>query len=157
MGQSRTDAPIDAVQGSSAELHWFVNGGDWTLASYGVSSAAEVPLTHLAFLQQTRLSFDDGLRLFVHAGVNPDQSLSGQDGHDLLWIREPFLSSEKNFGRLILHGHSPLRSGRPDVHPNRVNLDTGAVYGGPLTAAAFFDDQDQPIRFIQAGEHAHRE
>ena len=148
---------LDRLQNYTAELHWILSsGGDTTLASYGVSSAIELPPAHLAFLQNTELSFDDGLRLFVHAGIHPDRPLSEQEPHGLLWIREPFLSSRKNFDRLILHGHTPLRSGQPDVQPNRVNLDTAAAYGGPLTAAAFVDDPDKPIEFIQSTDDLRR-
>jgi hypothetical protein len=32
--------------------------------------------------------------------------------------------------------------------PHRLNLDTGAVIGGPLTAAAFDDRQTLPIAFL---------
>jgi len=142
---------LDSLQNSTAELHWILSsGGDTTLASYGVSSAIELPPAHLAFLQNTELSFDDGLRFFVHAGINPDRPLSDQDPHDLLWIREPFLSSHKNFGRLLVHGHSRLLSGEPDERPNRLNLDTAAVYGEPLTAAIFINDRESSIGFIQS-------
>lgn len=140
---------LDGAHDATAELQWFINGGDATLASYGVSSAAELPPPHLNFLKRTELSFDDGLRLFVHAGINPNRALGDQDPHDLLWIREPFLSSEIKFDRYVVHGHSPLRSGQPDVRPNRMNLDTAAVYGGPLTAAVFVDGSEGPIEFIR--------
>src|SRR5436190_18281240 len=36
-----------------------------------------------------RMSYDDGRRLFVHAGINPEKALDAQDDEDLLWIREP--------------------------------------------------------------------
>ena len=41
----------------------------------------------------------------------------------------------------------------PDLRGNRLNIDTGAVYGGPLTAAVFVSEQRNPISFIQANEH----
>ena len=44
-------------------------------------------------------------------------------------------------GRFIVHGHTPLRTGTPDLRKRRVNLDTAAVIGGPLTAAVFDDTQ----------------
>lgn len=140
---------LDAVHDATAKLDWLLNGGDATLASYGISSAIEVPMAHLAWVHQTQLAFNDGLRLFVHAGINPDRPLDNQDPHDLLWIREPFLSSDKVFDRYIVHGHTPLSTGRPESHPNRVNIDTGAVFGNPLTAAIFDSDQSAPIDFIQ--------
>lgn len=77
------------------------NGGDMTLRSYDVSSALELPAAHVAWLRSLRLAFDDGLRFFVHAGINPARPLDRQDRHDLLWIREPFLSIQHDYGRLI--------------------------------------------------------
>jgi len=38
---------------------------------------------------------------------------------------------------LIIHGHTPLESGRPELLPNRLDLDNGACFGGPLSAAVF--------------------
>jgi hypothetical protein len=32
-----------------------------------------------------------------------------------------------------------------------VNIDTGAVYGGALTAAVFDEDETRPRAFLQAG------
>lgn len=55
-----------------------------------------------------------------------------------------------DYGRLIVHGHTPLASGVPGLRGNRLNLDTGAVYGGPLTAAVFDDAQTEPIGFLQS-------
>ena len=91
--------------------NWILNGGDMTLRSYDVSSALELPAAHVAWLRSLRLTFDDGLRFFVHAGINPARPLDRQDRHDLLWIREPFLSIQHDYGRLIVHGHTPTRTG----------------------------------------------
>jgi serine/threonine protein phosphatase 1 len=51
---------------------------------------------------------------------------------------------------MIVHGHTPLDDGVPELYPNRLNLDTGAVFGGPLTAAVFDDEQVEPLSFLQA-------
>jgi serine/threonine protein phosphatase 1 len=67
-----------------------------------------------------------------------------------LWIREPFLSDQRDYGRLIVHGHTPTGDGMPDLRRNRLNIDTGAVFGGPLTAAVFTANQTDPINFVQA-------
>jgi serine/threonine protein phosphatase 1 len=144
------DMLLHALLDPDAADSWLANGGDATLASYSVSSPDLIPSDHLDWLTTRPLTFDDGLRFFVHAGVNPARALDDQSPHDLLWIREPFLSSEKDFGRLIVHGHTPMRDGNPDTRTYRINIDTAAVYGGPLTAAVFVDDRDGPTQFIQA-------
>jgi serine/threonine protein phosphatase 1 len=140
-------AAIDG--GPSPTQLWLTQGGAATLESYGVSRPSDLPWQHVAWLRSLPLSFDDGRRFYVHAGVHPDWPLDAQDDYDLLWIREPFLSSGRAYGRLIVHGHTPVTGGAPDLRGNRLNLDTGAVYGGPLTAAAFAGGQVNPVEFIQ--------
>ena len=129
---------------------WLANGGGATLRSYGVTSPRDLPPAHLAFLRNLPTSYDDGQRLFVHAGIRPGIPLDQQTRDDLLWIREPFLSSDADHGLLIVHGHTPLKSGKPDIRQNRINLDTGAVFGRALTAAVFSDSERDPVDFLQA-------
>lgn len=129
---------------------WLRNGGTATLSSYGASDVGELPKAHLDWMRSLPLTYDDGRRLFVHAGIDPRKPLHAQDDQDLIWIREPFLDDDRDYGRLIVHGHTPLETARPDLRPNRLNLDTAAVFGGPLTAAAFDDTQMGPIAIIQA-------
>lgn len=131
------DMLLAAVDAPDWEENWLRNGGLQTLQSYSVTTVANIPQDHIDWMRNLPKSYDDGLRFLVHAGIHPDRPLDRQDEHDFLWIREPFLSSTKDFGRLVVHGHTPLKSSRPDIRPNRLNLDTAAVYGGPLTAAVF--------------------
>jgi serine/threonine protein phosphatase 1 len=142
------DLMVTAADSDFFEERWLTNGGIQTLKSYGLTSAAEIPADHVNWLRRLPLFFDDGLRFFVHAGVHPDRPLDRQDDDDLLWIRKPFLTSERDYGRLIVHGHTPIAGGEPDVRTNRLNLDTGAVFGGPLTAAVFDAQQASPKRFL---------
>lgn len=142
---------LAVVDGSMPAEHWLWQGGEATLRSYGVATAAELPRDHLDWLRARPLSHDDGRRFFVHAGVNPRLPLDAQSDADLLWIREPFLDDARAYGRLIVHGHTPLAGGVPDLRNNRLNLDTAAVFGGPLTAAVFADDDTPPIAFLQTG------
>jgi serine/threonine protein phosphatase 1 len=126
---------------------WLFNGADATLASYGVDLVAALPPEHLAWYAALKSSFDDGQRFFVHAGVDPNRPLDAQSEHDMVWIREPFLSTPRDYGRLIVHGHTPQRNGKPDMRGWRLNLDTAAVFGGKLTAAVFEGDKREPIAF----------
>jgi serine/threonine protein phosphatase 1 len=129
--------------------HWIYCGGDATLRSYGAAGVADIPADHIKWLRSLPLVCDDGRRFFVHAGINPRKPLDKQKPNDLLWIREPFLSDQQDYGKLVVHGHTPTRDGMPDMGRSRLNIDTGAAFGGPLTAAVFIDDQRDPINFIQ--------
>ncbi len=83
-----------------------------------------IPRQFAAELQLWRL-------LFVHAGVRPGVPLAEQTERDLLWIHEEFLRSEEQFGKYIVHGHTPVRCA--EFPANRVNIDTGAYATGNLT------------------------
>jgi serine/threonine protein phosphatase 1 len=130
------------------ELTWLRNGGDATLVSYGVDDAEAIPAEHLAWFKNLPLALSDGPRFYVHAGIEAGVPLDQQDKDIMLWIREPFLSDMRDHGKYIVHGHTPLERGQPDLRPNRLNLDTGACFGGPLTAGIFDEVDVGPIAFM---------
>jgi serine/threonine protein phosphatase 1 len=138
---------IDAHASERAMPLWLANNGASTLRNYGGDRISD---EHLAWLEALPFCHDDELRFFVHAGVDLDVPLDQQEPEVMLWMREPFLTycDEVDRGRLIVHGHTPLRTGKPDLHRRRLNLDTAAVMGGPLTAAAFDDTQAPPLAFL---------
>jgi serine/threonine protein phosphatase 1 len=142
------DMLLQAALGEDESL-WLDNGGDATLGSYGVASAAEIPAEHLAWFKQLPYAISDGQRFFVHAGIMPGVPLQEQTRRVMLWIREPFLLDRRDHGRLIVHGHTPIEAGLPELLPNRLNLDTGACFGGPLSAAVFDDEKAGPRAFIR--------
>jgi serine/threonine protein phosphatase 1 len=148
MGNHEATA-LDAIDDKMKVAGWLIDGGAATLCSYGIKSPRNLPHAHVSWLRTLRTMYDDGQRLFVHAGVDPERPLDAQDDH-VLWIREPFLSDGRDYGRLIVHGHTPTKSGQPDLRTNRLNIDTGAVFGRALTAAVFTDELAQPIAFLQA-------
>ncbi len=121
-------------------------GGAQTLASYGVHDTSDaevaqaafrecVPDSHRAVLAglDPYIATDD--LILVHAGIRPGVPLAEQVQDDLTWIREPFLSDLTDHGRLVVHGHTPVEE--PLHAGNRVDLDTGAGFFRPLTAAVF--------------------
>ncbi len=137
-------------------MTWWGNGGEATLDSYGVSDPGDLPQDHLDWIGSRPVSFPEYGQLFVHAGIRPGIPIAAQSRRDLLWIREPFLSSEIDHGVLIVHGHTPTQSRTPDLRPNRLNLDTGACFGGPLTAAIFAGDETYPRWFVDSSGSVRR-
>ncbi len=131
-------------------MTWWANGGEQTLDSYGVNDPADIPADDLEWLKRLPLKHQECGRTYVHAGIRPGIPIEQQSNRDLLWIREPFLSSPLNHGSLIVHGHTPTPSRKPEIYKNRVNIDTGACFGGPLTAAVFDEDDVLPSFFINS-------
>lgn len=129
---------------------WFHEriGGVETLASYGIDADIDrriyqlhedaqeaVPQHHLDFIKNMPLTLTAGELLFVHAGIRPGVALEQQTEDDLVWIREGFLDDPCPHDWLIVHGHTTVP--QATHYGNRVNLDSGAGYGKPLTAAVF--------------------
>jgi serine/threonine protein phosphatase 1 len=140
--------------------HWLAYGGAATLRSYGVEPPqtdrdlplvqeelrARLPARHLAFLRRLRLSHVEGDYLFVHAGIRPGIALDDQRPEDLLWIREEFLQSTRDFGKIVVHGHTIVDE--PERRANRIGIDTGAFASGILTALVL---QGEQVGFLQTG------
>lgn len=120
---------------------WLSNGGDSAIKSYGYDRASrwfeKIPEEHWDFILQTQMQFDTETYTFVHAGLQPPGHPADTGTLDpRLWIREPFLSWPELFdGRVVVFGHTPMPFSRPHIKPNKLGLDTGAAFGGPLTAA----------------------
>ncbi len=124
---------------------WLDFGGQSTLLSYGVSPVhtgkditkireafiKALPQSHVDFLRNLPTSYAHAGFFFVHAGVRPKVPLENQKNEDLLWIRNPFLTSFIDFGAVIVHGHTP--AAKPVFKPNRIGIDTGAYRTGVLT------------------------
>jgi len=143
------DILLQSLHSEQALDDWLKNGGRQTLEGFGVNSPHELPAHLIDWFAALPTHHDDGLRFFVHAGVRPGIGLDKQVREDLLWIREPFLSSDSDYGRLLVHGHTPTSDGKPDLRANRINLDTGAGWGRPLTAALFRGDKLEPVVCLQ--------
>lgn len=171
---SRADDHVLCLRGNHEEMmldflsespdgayDFLANGGVATLASYGITLTARHSLTrpgsdlaeilatrlpahHRAFLDNLQYSARFGDYFFCHAGVRPGVGLRRQNTVDLTWIREGFLDSHADFGAVVVHGHTPAKE--PEVRPNRINIDTGAVLGGHLTCLVL---EGTEYRFIQ--------
>ena len=159
LSRSPFPTPYIALKGNHEELfdgflhdgstwhYWWQLGGLQTLNSYGIEIAplmmkndfdaasvalrAAVPPAHLQFLKSLRLSLELEYYFLCHAGIRPGIPFDQQSQHDLLWIREEFLASELNFGKVVVHGHTPVK--QPEVLHNRINIDTAAFATGRLT------------------------
>ena len=134
---------------------FLANGGDVTLASYGVSGGtsperfvAALPEAHLEFFSQTRYFHAEERYLLVHAGIRPGRPLARQVPHDLLWIRDEFIAAPHDLGVTVVFGHTPCREVLVDL-PYKIGIDTGCVYGGRLTALEL---PDLVLHAVRRGE-----
>lgn len=151
---------LDFLGDPSLYREWKNFGAAETLVSYGVSpprfdddAAFAVardqlrqcmPDEHIAFLRRLEEWAVFGDYFFVHAGIRPGIPLDQQDKQDLMWIRGEFLDSQSDFGKVIVHGHTPVD--QPESKPNRIGIDTGAYATGRLTAVVL---EGTERRFLQ--------
>ena len=145
---------LDFLDDAGFYRSWKDFGGRETLLSYGVppprfdepaaleetrfAFRSALPPSHLAFFRALPLSLMIGGYFFAHAGVRPGVGLEQQDAGDLMWIRDEFLMSPTDFGKVVVHGHTPTAA--PVRRPNRIGVDTGAYATGLLSAAVLEAD-----------------
>jgi serine/threonine protein phosphatase 1 len=137
---------LEALSGErAAGTDWLFAGGKAALQSYGIDPEGPrdvwtsiIPHSHQDFLRNLVLMHREGGYAFIHAGVRPGIALENQARDDLLRSRQPFLYSEIDFGAVVVHGHTPVKA--PVVRHNRIAIDTGAVFGGKLTAVVLESD-----------------
>jgi serine/threonine protein phosphatase 1 len=139
---------------------WLEYGGMATLHSYGVKTVDprstrdllraqdelrdKLPDRHLRFLRALAPWHVEGDYYFVHAGVRPGVALDAQVPEDFLWIRDTFLDSTADFGKIVVHGHTI--TDLPVVRRNRIGIDTGAFASGKLTCLVL---EDESWSFLQ--------
>lgn len=135
------------LRNPSSLARWKAFGGLETLVSYGLRPTFDpdeaeqrelateldrtLPQAHRRFFSGLPISFSCGDYFFAHAGVRPGVPLQLQQQDDLLLIRQDFLRHDKAFGKIIIHGHTPVTE--PETRFNRINIDTGAYATGKLT------------------------
>ncbi len=151
------DEELDA-QGWST---WLANGGEETLEGAGLRSGYATPQelrealgpSICALLRELDYSFRSGDVLCVHAGVEPGTPLEAQKKRDLLWIREPFLSWDKDPNTrwehpvTVVHGHSPHANG---VFSHRIGVDTGGFSTGVFTVLELNETEGRFHRAVVA-------
>jgi serine/threonine protein phosphatase 1 len=140
-------AMLEAFDDERVFDFWRKIGGLETLASYKIDvtlvrlgqnySGARadlqkrVPSRHIDFLNNLPVTKQIGDYFFCHAGVKPRIPLDRQQVNDLISIRDEFLNSRIDHGKVVVHGHTPVEE--PDFRPNRINIDTGAYLTNRLT------------------------
>lgn len=148
-------------------MRWWVgNGGGQTLQSYGYQQGdmvlpLKVPPEHLVWLNGLPIHLDDGLRIFVHAGVPYDQPLAEASKDTMQWMLYPgdvehgdaefHADAQHCSGRHIVHGHHRSAS-HPLLKPHRTNLDSFAWNTGRLAIGVFDDTTAAPLEILWATE-----
>ncbi|MEJ6393795.1 metallophosphoesterase family protein [Gymnodinialimonas sp. 2305UL16-5] len=144
---------------------WLKHGGSETLKSFGISplsraaakdakalmdtaNALREALTPqlVSWLSHLPTSWSSGNLWVVHAGADPAIAMSKQDPKRLMWGYGAFLEVEREDGQWVAFGHIPVDV--PYADAGRIAVDTGAVYGGALTAARVMPDGE--ISFLSA-------
>ena len=156
---------LDALEGSDAKAMdmWLNNGGRATLRSYKRKGQDmedvlyHFPMVHRRWLENlpSILHDEDRKLVFVHAGIDPS-TFPNCDPQHYLWTRSMKFFDPTQWkgypaieGYQVVHGHTPTLGGDPEIagRNTRINVDTGAVFGGPLTAAIIAEDL--PLAFLK--------
>ena len=147
---------LDYIDGRLELADWMSMGAAATLLSYGIDhdrliqiyqSSRQIdavirkafPVAHLAFLRSLPILVEAQRFLFVHAGIRPEIDIDRQSDDDLAFIRSEFYDKAHLLKKYVVHGHTPVAEARREGM--RINIDTGAVFGGRLTALRVWRDK----------------
>lgn len=159
------DMMLNAYSGASAmdESNWSVNGGDVAIASYERANGSypdwrdSIDRTHAHWLSALPVMWRDEARklVFVHAGIDPWRFPNCPDEHKL-WTRSRKFFDTNRWperpeleGLMVVHGHTPTDDFEPYLGPRRINVDTGACFGGPLTCVVLAPDETPRFLFAR--------
>lgn len=137
------DALLSYLAGHNQEFYLDI-GGSQTLASYGISGSEQksgtswLPPTHLSFLENLLLYWEDSEYIYVHAAMQPGLHISQQSSKWLLWGGNgQFMRQDYNFGKQVVFGHTVVID--PIITQYHIAIDCGAVYGGYLSCLVLPD------------------
>ena len=158
---------LDFLSGKDCLDRWLAVGGIATMLSYGLAPGLPsrllagvvirrklrqaIPPEHRQFYEKTGSYVRWGDYLAVHAGIRPGVPLEEQKSADMLGIRQTFLQFDGDFGFVVVHGHTPVM--KPELLPNRINIDTGAFATNRLTCLKI--DADGPRVLQDDGLEGH--
>lgn len=117
---------------------WLMQGGNATISSFPHGPSED----HLLFFEHARPYYLHDNKLFVHAGIIPDQSLETQSLQTFAWDRTLARKAKTltNHGaqRLttydeIFIGHTPISEPHPVRYGEVWMMDTGAGWSGVLS------------------------
>lgn len=73
------------------------------------------------WMRNLPLSYETDDYIFVHAGLLPNMTLEGTPRHEKLWIREKFINSAYDWGKIVVYGHTARAL--IDIQTNKIGID----------------------------------
>jgi serine/threonine protein phosphatase 1 len=134
---------LNYLEKGLADPSWMYNGYEATVRSYDIDEVSSHRKFrsdmknildsegHLDFLNSLKLFYEEDDFIVVHAGLDP-YNFDERDPETLLWIREEFIMASVTYPKTVIFGHTRMKE--PFIRQDRIGIDTGCVYGGPLTA-----------------------
>lgn len=158
---------VDAHVGSDQFEVWWQQGGQQTWESYWMDgyekhvdpygvyvgrpylTVPDLMHEHIEWFKTLPTMFETEDYYFVHAGLDPEREPHETSIYSRLWIRGPFLRSDRMWDKMVVHGHSPVKE--PEVKPNRINVNTRPRNTGYVSGARLTNDGSKKVdRFFRS-------
>ncbi len=107
----------------------------------------------IRWMRGLKLFYIEDNNVFAHAYYSDQTPPEEQRESDVVWQRmsdfETYHNDKQGF--YLVHGHTPRKHG-PVTSPNRLNLDTGAVFYKRLVVAKFEKEKRGAVEFMEFTE-----
>lgn len=128
-------------------LLWYRQGGKATAISYNSDLGPNditLPVTDtmrddVEWMKSLRYYYEDASHYYVHAGFMPGVEVEAQEPYTMIWIRDEFIYSDYDFGKMVVFGHSAVPE--PIIHANKIQMDTRFRGKGYVSGAQMFPDK----------------
>ena len=136
------DMLLDYIDNNNED--WLWNGCRSTIDSY--EGFDEQFFEDIQWIRTLPVYHEDEHCVYVHAGINPYKPMEEQDSFNMMWVRNEFIYNGKEYHKKVIFGHTPTANLSEEWKPVRtyagnIDIDTGCVYGGALTALIIDDGE----------------
>lgn len=144
------------------DASWTWNGYEATMNSYrGFDKQFK---SDVQWMRALPLYHEDENFVYVHAGIDVYKPMKKQNKNTLLWVREDFIYNPKVYHKQVIFGHTPVAFLDEDgdnkpvyTYTHNIDIDTGCVYGGALTALIINDGEIDGFYQVHKGEVSNNE
>ncbi len=126
------DMMLEAMNDELQFRNWLINGGNTTLASFGIHYPDEFHEDYQQFFNELDYYYELDSAFLVHAGFDFSDQNPFSAYKSMLWIRDFHVDADQLKNKFLIHGHTPITPQAVqksiDNKAMNINIDAGCVF-----------------------------